>query len=149
MIRGRFGDTSGRPFIEGRLIIKKLRVYDYFSFCIDTGSDETVLLPSDSRKTSLDFSKLKDKTSSCTLNGTCELFVIPAIIQFFEPSSMNVYSYDIELKIAPFNPDLLPLPSIVGRDVIDHWSINYCRTQNRLDIKVLSADRTSTYIMTP
>lgn len=149
MMRGRFGDTSGRPYIEGRLIIKKLVVYDYLSFCIDTGSDETVLLPFDSRKLSIDYSKLKVTVASNTLNGPCELFSIPAIVQFFETSSKRIYSYNIDLKIAPFNAELLPLPSIVGRDIIDRWAMNYCRESNRLNIRVLSADRTDTYVATP
>jgi hypothetical protein len=147
MIRGRFGDTSGQPYVEGRLLVKKLKICDFFSFCIDTGSDETVLLPADSGKIPLDFEKLKDKTPSCTLNGTCNLYTIPATLQFFEPDC--IYSYDIELKIAPKNPQLMELPSIVGRNIIDRWSMNYCRSKKRLNIKVISADRIQKYNPTP
>jgi hypothetical protein len=148
MIRGRFGDTSGRPFIEGRLIIRKLGIYDYVSFCIDTGSDETVLLPVDSHRMNLDFSKLKNKTVSCALNGDCELYTVAATIQFFEPP-YRIHSYNIDLKIAPMNPKIMVLPSIVGRNILDRWSINCCRIKNRLNIKVLSADHTNEYSLTP
>lgn len=147
MIRGRFWDTSGRPFIDGRLIIKKLKVISFISFCLDTGSDETVLLPIDSRRIALDFSKLTEKTSSCALSGNCELYAIPAIVQFFE--SDYIYSYEILLKIAPINPDIMQLPSILGRNIFDHWSISYCRNKNRLNIKVLSADHVRKVILTP
>jgi hypothetical protein len=147
MLRGRFGDTSGQPYIEGRLLIKKLQVCSFFSFCIDTGSDDTVLLPIDSGTIPIDFSKLNEISTSCTLNGDCNLYIIPARLQFFEPTC--IYSYDIELKIAPMNPEIMELPSIVGRNIIDHWSMNYCRIKKRLNIKVLDADLIQHYIPTP
>jgi hypothetical protein len=147
MLRGRFGDTSGRPYIEGRLLIKKLQVCSLVSFCIDTGSDDTVLLPVDSGTIPIDFKKLNKTEQRCALNGDCELFVIPARLQFLEP--IRIYSYDIELKIAPMNPEIMELPSIVGRDIIDHWSMSYCRSKKRLNIKVLEADDIYNYIPTP
>ena len=138
MIRGRFGDTSGRPFIDGRLIVRKLGIYDYVSFCIDTGSDETVLLPVDSLRMALDFGKLKDRSDSCSLSGICSLYTVPATVQFI--SSECIYSYTIDLKVAPVSPAVMQLPSIIGRNIIDNWSMNYCRSKNRLNIKILSAD---------
>lgn len=152
MIRGRFGDTSGRPFISGRLIIKDLQVISFVSFCLDTGSDETVILPADGRRFSLDYGKLTGGIESCSLNGNCKLFPVPATVQFFEPDydhPETIHSYDITIKIAPNRDDLMQLPSILGRNVFDNWSINYCRHKNRLTIKVLSADRTVTYMATP
>jgi len=148
MIRGRFGDTSGQPYVEGRLLIKQLKICEFISFCIDTGSDETVLLPADSSKMPLDFSKFKKKTTSCTLNGACELYSIPATLQFVE-TDRRIFSYDITLKIATIDPILMELPSIVGRNIIDRWSINYCKSKNRLNIKVIDAVRVNEIILTP
>jgi hypothetical protein len=36
MIEGRFGDTSGRPYIEGRLSLPRLGVVGDISFIFDT-----------------------------------------------------------------------------------------------------------------
>lgn len=43
MLRGRFGDTTGAPYIEGRLILTRLNLTADISFLVDTGADYTVL----------------------------------------------------------------------------------------------------------
>ena len=58
MLRGRFGDTSKRPYLEGRLLIPRLRVWSDISFLVDTGADKTTLLPADSLKMGLDYNTL-------------------------------------------------------------------------------------------
>jgi hypothetical protein len=54
MIQGRFGNTSGRPYVEGRLVIPRLKVRGDISFIFDTGADQTVLMPMDGTRLLLD-----------------------------------------------------------------------------------------------
>jgi hypothetical protein len=46
-IAGRFGDTTGRPYLEGRLVLPRLGKRGDFSFLVDTGADYTYLMPGD------------------------------------------------------------------------------------------------------
>lgn len=62
MLKGRFGDTTGAPYIEGRLLIPRLKIDGYVSFLVDTGSDSTVLMQTDGARLGLNYSKLKNKT---------------------------------------------------------------------------------------
>lgn len=39
MLRGRFGDTSGRPYLEGRLFLPRLKLQGDISFIVDTGAE--------------------------------------------------------------------------------------------------------------
>ena len=148
MIRGSFGDTSGRPYIDGRLTIKRLKIVDYIRFCLDTGSDNCILLPTDSRKWKIDFNSLNQTERQCSLNGVCDLYVEPAVIQFFEPRCF-IYSYNIDLRIAPGTPEIEQLPSLLGRDILNHWAINYCKAKNRLNIKIMSATKIVPILGTP
>ena len=44
MIQGRFGNTTGRPYVNGRLLLPRLRLSTNLS---DTGADVSVLMPVD------------------------------------------------------------------------------------------------------
>ena len=94
MIRGRFGDTTGRPYIEGRLIVPRLNLRSDVSFIVDTGADNSLLMP-------------LDGSSICS----------PA-------------------------PDIMNIPSLLGRDILDRWRMTYNPSKRYLAFKVLSADYT-------
>ena len=64
MLSGRFGDTSGRPYIEGRLSLTRLNLAADVSFVIDTGSDCTVLMPLDATRINLDYKALTTEVDS-------------------------------------------------------------------------------------
>ena len=64
MLRGRFEDTTGAPYIEGRLILTRLSLSVDISFLVDTGADMTVLCPSDAAKITLDYDLLTDEAET-------------------------------------------------------------------------------------
>ena len=43
MLRGRFGDTSMRPYLEGRIFLPTIGIDGEASFLVDTGADKTTL----------------------------------------------------------------------------------------------------------
>ena len=53
MLQGRFGDTSGRPYMSARVIVPRLNVTGNVSFIFDTGADFTMLMPADAAPTRL------------------------------------------------------------------------------------------------
>jgi hypothetical protein len=148
MIRGRFGDTSGRPFIEGRLILKRLKIINDISFCIDTAADFTALLPGDSKLINLDYRQLKGNYPITGICGISNFFIEPAIIVFSDPGHF-LYSYKIDLKIAPYDPDIIELPSVLGRDIWYRWDIRINTKKNLLAVKILEADYAIPIMATP
>ena len=59
MITGRFEEATGRPFLEGRLILPRLNVQGEVSFLMDTGADSSVLMPGDAGRLSVPFDQLR------------------------------------------------------------------------------------------
>ena len=139
MLRGRFGDTSGRPYLEGRLILPDLRISTDISFCVDTGADRTVLLPGDGVRMGIDFAGLTRETESVGVGGLCRNYVEPAIIVFSEPRRF-LYAYMIDMEVSPPSPEIMDVPSLLGRDVLNRWRMIYNPMKNRLSFQVLSAD---------
>lgn len=141
MLTGRFGDTTGRPYIEGRLILPRLKIKGDISFCVDTGADRSLLHPGDGERMGIDYTKLTGETESVGVGGICHNFVEPALLAFSEPKRF-LYVYIIPLAIAPAAPDIMDLPSLLGRDILDQWRMTYHPIKKRLTFHVISADVT-------
>jgi len=124
MLRGRFGDTSGRPYIEGRLILPRLGVRGDISFLVDTGADGSVLHPADGVLMGIEYSRLTNEESSLGIGGVSKSFAEPAVLAFSEPRRF-IYVYNIQLSISPPRPEIMELPSLLGRDVLDRWQTTY------------------------
>lgn len=141
MITGRFGDTSGRPFIEGRLILPRLNIQGDISFLMDTGADSSMVMPSDARRLGIPFDILQGDRECSGVGGTIHSFPERAILVFTNPQVM-LYAYDLEIDIMPNDFDMEEVPSLLGRDVIDRWRITYDPQGTGLRAKVRSADMT-------
>lgn len=141
MLTGRFGDTTGRPYIEGRLILPRLEIRGDISFCVDTGADRSLLHPGDGERMGIDYTKLTGETESVGVGGICHSFVEPALLVFSEPKRF-LYVYIIDLAISPPSLDIMDLPSLLGRDILDRWRMIYHPAKKRLTFDVVSADVT-------
>lgn len=139
MLTGRFGDTSKRPYIEGRLILPRLNIRANISFCVDTGADKTLLLPSDGVRLGLDYGALSGNQESVGVGGICQNFTEGALVVFTEPGRY-LYVYALALRICPPGPNIMDLPSLLGRDILNQWRMRYDATRRQLAFTVLSAD---------
>ena len=141
MIPGRFGDTSGRPYVEGRLHFPRFDLTGDVSFLVDTGADASLVSPGDASRIGADFDRLEGRAESVGLGGPVECFVEPAWIVFAGGDS-EVYVYALDIEIAPPSPDALALPSLLGRDILDRWRMVYDPAYRLLEFEVRTADLT-------
>lgn len=95
MLRGRFGDTSGRPFMAAHVSIASQKAFGEVSFLVDTGADTTVLMPVDADRLGLDLSRLSDVTESTGIGGVSTDFVEPAQLVFSDGGILHVYDVDL------------------------------------------------------
>lgn len=141
MIEGRFADTSGRPIIEGKIILPRLGIEDNVRFLMDTGADSSVLMPGDARRLLIPYDLLEGDHKCGGIGGTVHSFVERAILVFVSPSRM-LYGCDLELDVMPADPDMEDVPSLLGRDILDRWRIIYDPQKSVLCAKPRSADIT-------
>jgi hypothetical protein len=141
MLIGRFGKTSGRPYLEGRLGFPGLGKSGSVSFLVDTGADCTVLMPADAVKIGIDYSSLRNPTVSVGLGGLSNGYNENAFAAFSD--EQNVYFYAVRVHIAIADPDIMSLPSLLGRDIIQHWEAIFDFSYDRLQMNVRYADTTT------
>ena len=141
MIIGRFGDTSGRPFMEGRLILPRLNIQGNISFLMDTGADSSVVMPGDAKRLGVLYDTLEGDRECSGIGGTVHSFVEQAILVFTDPNVM-LYGYDLQIDIMPDGPEMDEVPSLLGRDVLDRWRITYDPLGTGLRAKARTSDIT-------
>jgi len=121
MLHGRFGNSTGRPYIEGRLSIPRFGVIGNISLLLDTGADKSVLMPVDAERFGIDYRQLLNPIDMHGI-GSIRGFVEPAILAFADPGC-EIFVYEIDLHIAAPNPSITKTPSLLGRDILNDWVI--------------------------
>lgn len=139
MIVGYF-DPRGRPYAVCRLIIPRLRLSQRVALLVDTGADGTCLHPRDARRIGIPFSELGNRRFSRGVGGRSAYFREPAFLSFRDGDLARVY--ELELLIADPNESDESLPSLLGRNVINHWHVEYDHSEGRLEFTVRYAGRT-------
>ena len=139
MIIGQF-DSFGRPYVVCRLIIPRFRVSSWISFLLDTGADSASVHPRDARDAGIPFAQLGNRRSSRGIGGRSSYFREPAILAFSDDAVVRFY--EVGLLIAEPNDTNEGLPSLLGRNVINHWRMVYDPSEDRLEFSVRHADRT-------
>ena len=84
--------------------------------------------------------QLGDMRTSRGIGGSSLYFREPAILSFSDGALVRLY--EVELLIAEPNVAVDSLPSLLGRNVINHWYMEYDPANDRLEITVRHADRT-------
>jgi len=139
MLRGRFGDTTGRPYFEGRLGFPRLGVFGDISFLMDTGADCSVLMPMDAKRLGVDYGKLTATAEACGVGGISKHFIEQAVVAFTDPG-ICLHIYNVVFRIASPSPDIDATPSLLMRDIIDRWAVSYDKSDTGLTASIISSD---------
>ncbi len=142
MLRGRFGHASKRPYIQGRLFIPRLEIWSDVSFLVDTGADKTTLMPADGSRMELDWDTLTaSPIPSVGIGGISRSYMEESIVLFNEPGKA-LYIYEIALEIVGPDDHIMDIPSLLGRDILNRWRMDYSPTTDELTFQVITADHT-------
>ena len=139
LLAGRFGNTTGRPYIEGRLVLPRPNLSFHVSFIVDTGADQTVLMPDDGMTAGIDYNDLQGGETVSGVGGAVAAYVESAIVLFTIPKK-RLFAYNIDLLIFPVAPDLQGMPSLLGRNILDSWRMTYSPLNGQLEFDVLASD---------
>ena len=108
------------------------------SFIFDTGADTSLLMPLDAQRMAIDYGMFETETSTLGIGGSSENFVEPAYLAFVGDEAL--YGYEIELHVCKPADELMTVPSLLGRDIIDRWRVTYDKSALELLAKVISSD---------
>lgn len=136
MIRGNF--DRGRPQVECRLVIPRLSVNHRLMLLVDTGASATCLHPADAIRAGIPFERLGNRIDYLGIGGTSAYFREAANLLFEDESYLRIYRLD--LLIAAPTSNNRELPSLLGRDVLNRWRMDYNPTGDRLEWTVHDAD---------
>ena len=109
-------------------------------FLLDTGADITCLHTRDSRRAHVPFSTLRSRTYTRGIGGASRYFRETAITSFSDGSQTRYYV--VELHIAEPNESNENLPSLLGRNIINKWYMQYDPANDRLEFTARHADHT-------
>lgn len=138
MIIGRF--DRGRPYLECRIVIPRLHTSQRIMLLLDTGADASCLHPADAIRAGVPFNDLRNRARYSGIGGSSPYFREQALLLFDDEEQTHIYQ--LNLLIAEPNESNGTLPSLLGRDVINRWRIEYDPTNNRLECTARSADYT-------
>ena len=122
MIRGWF-DYQGRPYVQGWLILPRLKIQGDVEFLVDTGADSTIIHPSDGQKLKVPFGDLQSEISAVGIGGGHSYFSENAVILFEDDTRLR--EYHCEVLIGKPSSSLNRLPSLLGRSLLNHWRMLY------------------------
>ena len=140
MIIGEFNDL-GQPFVEGSLFIPRFRIHERVRFLVDTGTDSVCLHRRDATSLEIPFDQLGDTSELLGVGGASPYFREYALMEFSDGRWTRFYA--VHLLIAePRGMSNAALPSLLGREILNQWRMNYDPASGRLEFEVRSADYT-------
>ena len=72
------------------------------------------------------------------IGGISENFVESAYLAFVGDEALH--GYEIELHICKPADELMTVPSLLGRDIVDRWRVTYDKSASELLADVISSD---------
>ncbi len=139
MLFGWYERPLGQPFFSAHVHIPRLAARGTIQFLFDTGADRTTIAPIDARRLGINYEKLENRQISWGIGGECTYFTEPMQVFFLEDDTVHEYEFPIDVLKPAKDTDRLP--SLLGRDIIDHWHVTYKPSANELTAKVLWASR--------
>ena len=104
----------------------------------DTGADTSLLMPLDARRIGINYTDLMESEQSQGIGRISIKFIEPAFLAF--AGDPELYGYENELRICNPVDEILAIPSLLGRDIIDRWRVTYDKPELRLVADVVTVD---------
>ena len=124
--------------MEGHVLLPRLGKKGNVSFIFDTGADTSLLMPLDGQRMGIDYGRFQNEETSLGIGGTSENYVESAYLAFVGDKAL--YGYEIELRVCKPSQDLMTIPSLLGRDIIDRWRVTHDKSVLELLAEVISSD---------
>ena len=135
MIFGWFS-FGGYPYVRARMIIPRLGVRRTVDFLVDTGTDHTCVNHRDAVNMELfpDVLRESELTHATGIGGSSRYFVEDARLEFLDTDEERPREYPVSLRIADLSDTPMPIPSLLGRDILNLHRMVYSPAERRLEL---------------
>ena len=86
----------------------------------------------------IDYGRFQKEETSLGIGGTSDNYIESAYLAFVGDEVL--FGYEIELRVCKPSKDLMTIPSLLGRDIIDQWRVTYDKSALELLAEVISSD---------
>ena len=124
--------ADGRPYVEGRLALPRLRVGGRVHFLLDTGADTTILHPDDGIDLRCPFDALENPAEFVGVGGALLYYMEPAVVTF--GTGLAAEEFGLAISIAKPHPVTDGLDSLLGRDILNRLRMEYDFRRGRLEL---------------
>lgn len=134
MIQGFF--VRGSPFLSALVSIPGVSAGRSVNFLVDTGCDQTCLMPDDWSQMGLDYEKLEGEVERIHgIGGSIEAKHQQVSILFTEDNSaMHFYSLDVLIVSAL--PEGYEMTSVLGQDLFSYWRLIHDPSRGEISAEV-------------
>ena len=135
MIFGWFS-FGGYPYVRARVTIPRLGIQSEVEFLVDTGADHTCVNHRDAAYLRLfpDVLLESARTHATGIGGSSRYFVEDARLEFLDTDEERPREYPVSLRIADLSDTPMPIPSLLGRDILNLHRMVYSPAERRLEL---------------
>jgi len=122
-----YGYRPPAPFVVAAILLRQLNMRARLPLLMDTGASNTMILWGDVERLGIDVSKMKPEREFSGLGGLIEAKSIASTISLRSDEG-EVVEENVEVHIVTSTCPHLKLkllPSILGRDIINKYILNY------------------------
>ena len=113
------------PMVAGLASLPNSGLERSIPFLVDTGSDVTILHPSDAEQLGLNFDGLGCGQSITGIGGSAKVFDQEIRILFQDATTAEWYEYSQTVLVAAPTEHNMSFPSLLGRDILRFWLTEY------------------------
>ena len=123
--------------MAAQIILPRLGVSGLVSFLLDTGADQTVLMPADALRLNLDHAQLRGSVQSVGVGGPSQDFLETGVIVVTDGV---LHAYSINVIVSQPRQELMGVPSLIGRNIMNRWRVVFDYTSKTVTAEILSSD---------
>ena len=129
------------PYVRGRVLLPRLHLAAVVHFLVDTGAGGTMIHPQDVRQLGVDFERLcRERPGQVRSNrgvgGSVRVLEEEALLLFRDATTLDWHEYRQPVSLAEGTDYNGRYPSLLGRDVLGHWAMEYRPARGMLQFTV-------------
>lgn len=118
--------------------LPRLGAEGHIDILVDTGAQVTCILGPDAGILNVPYASLSQPATLRGVGGATVMYREEAILTFRDTENDRIYRYRTEVRIGPRNGPDNNLPSLLGQDILQRWSLLHEPATARLEATPLT-----------